>query len=104
MLLEPATIIMPGDTRRVVLRGEGGGRGEGDGRGNERNRTLLIDFFRQNRRRMRAVEINRERREVEDRRRRGGGAMRNDDDDDNGKKHSSFNLNFNLNFSYKPFT
>ena len=29
--------------------------------------ALLIDFFRQNRRRMRAIELNRERREIEDR-------------------------------------
>ena len=100
---------MPGDIRRVVLRGEGDGRGNGrgngrdngrgNGRGNgssERNRTLLIDFFRLNRRRRRTIELNRERIEIEDRRR--GVTMRNDDDDD-GKKHSPFNLNFNLNFS-----
>ena len=85
---------MPGDIRRVVLRDD------------RRNRTLLQEFFQQNRRRLRANELNRERREMEDMRR--GEPIRRMDDNDDGKKHSSFNLNFsckpfNLNFSCKPF-
>ena len=78
---------MPGDTRRVVRRGdESNGRRIRRGINSERNQTLLIDFFRRNRRRARANELERERVEVEDRR-RGGVAMRNNDGGD-GKKHS----------------
>ena len=118
MLSEPV-IIMPGDTRRVVISGEGNGGSirriisngrRSNGRGNvnsERNQTLLIDFFRQNRRRARAAELDRERRDADERMRGGGLTMRIDDDDDDGKKHSSFNFNFNsnfnLNFNRKPF-
>ena len=94
---------MPGDIRRVVISDEGNGRSNGgrrsNGRGNinsERNQTLLIDFFRRNRRRARANELDRERREAEDRRRGGvarnddddGGVARNDDDYGDGKKYS----------------
>ena len=72
---------MPGDTRRVVRRSRDDGRVN-----NERNQTLLIDFFRRNRRRARASEMERARAEVEDRR-RGGVAVGNNDGGD-GKKHS----------------
>ena len=102
----PTAIIMPGDTRRVIISGEGNGRrrrsnGRGNATSSERNRNLLIDFFQRNRRRTRAIELNGERRDVEERMRGGGGlAMRIGDDDDDGKKHSSFNLNF----SCKSFT
>ena len=79
---------MPGDTRRVVRRDdESNGRRIRRGVNSERNQTLLIDFFRQNRRRARANELERARMEAEDRRRAGGVVVRNNDDGD-GKKHS----------------